>query len=261
MALGDRRDSSLFRWDALNRAQQISLGLAIAAAVVTVALLVYATVAPARSDAPGAPHIWVALASRLGVAQPSPTPLPASTPTLTPLRIGIVAGHHGNDSGTVCADGLTEAEVNLDIAQRVASALRLRGYVVDLLDEYDPRLNNYRALLLLSIHADSCEFINEEATGFKAARVLNSTVPEAEDRLVACLVDRYAARTGMHFHANSITPDMTSYHGFYEVAPETPSAIIEVGFLYLDRPLLTQRPDLIAQGIVDGITCFLTGSQ
>lgn len=252
---------SLFRWEALNRAQQISLGLAIVVAAIAMGLLVYAVVIPPRPETPGAPHLWVALASRLGVVQPSSTPPPVPTPTLTPLRIGIVAGHHGNDSGAVCADGLTESEVNLDIAQRVASTLRIRGYVVDVLEEYDSRLSNYRALLLLSIHADSCEFINQEATGFKVARVLNSTVPEAEDRLVACLVDRYAARTGMQFHANSITPDMTSYHGFYEVAPETPSAIIEVGFLYLDRPLLTQRPDMVAQGIVDGITCFLTGSQ
>src|SRR5262245_50486889 len=37
------------------------------------------------------------------------------------LRIGIVAGHSGNDSGAVCIDGngnvtLTEADVNLQVA-------------------------------------------------------------------------------------------------------------------------------------------------
>ena len=38
-----------------------------------------------------------------------------------PIRIGIIAGHKGNDSGAVCADGLTEVEVNENIAVRVVS--------------------------------------------------------------------------------------------------------------------------------------------
>lgn len=252
----DKRDHSFFRWNVLRRAQQVSLTLVVVTAILIVVLLIRAVVSPCR-DAPLSAQAGRApLASRLGVARPSPTPL--STPTPTPLRIGIVSGHRGSDCGAVCADGLTEAEVNFDIASRVASALRARGYEVDVLDEFDPRLTNYRALLLLSIHADSCEYINDEATGFKVARVLDSHVPEAEDRLVACLIEHYAARTGLRLHANSITPDMTSYHGFFEIAPDTPAAIIETGFLYLDRPFLTQRPDLAAQGIVEGIICFLT---
>ena len=56
---------------------------------------------------------------------------------------------------------------------------------VDVLDEFDPRLNGYRALLLLSIHADSCDYINDEATGFKVAHVFDSKVPDQEDKLVA----------------------------------------------------------------------------
>lgn len=254
----DEREPSLFRWDVLDQARRLSRLLAIGVTLATVVLSVYLMTCPAPPDAPGAPHAWVRI---LNPAQPSPTPPPLPTATLTPLRIGIVAGHHGFDSGAVCEDGLTEAEINFDIAQRVAAMLRIRGYVVDVLEEYDTRLVNYRALLLLSIHADSCQYINDEATGFKAARVLDSKVPEAEDRLVACLAEQYAARTGLRFHANSITPDMTSYHGFYEIAPDTPAAIIEVGFMYLDRPLLTEQPERVAQGIVDGIVCFLTGAR
>ena len=52
---------------------------------------------------------------------------------------------------------------------------------------------------------------------------------------------------------------MTQYHTFYEIDPNTPGAIIEVGFMLADRTLLTQRPDLVAQGIIDGILCFLQG--
>ena len=50
---------------------------------------------------------------------------------------------------------------------------------------------------------------------------------------------------------------MTKYHAFYEIAPETPAAIIETGFMNLDRAVLTKRADSVAKGIVDGLVCFL----
>jgi len=172
-------------------------------------------------------------------------------------RVGIVAGHWGNDSGAVCEDGLTEQEVNFDIARRIMALLEARRYEVDLLQEFDPRLTGYQADALVSIHADSCDYINDIATGFKVARSVASYTPEAEDRLVRCLIDQYEAATGLGFHESSITPDMTSYHTFSEVAPETPAVIIEIGFLYLDRGILTGQPDRVASGITDGIVCFI----
>jgi len=75
--------------------------------------------------------------------------------------------------------------------------------------------------------------------------------------LVACISDRYAKTTGLPFHYNSITPDMTSYHAFNEIDPQTTAAIIETGFLNLDRKILTEQPDLVAQGVTAGILCFL----
>src|ERR1700690_3056940 len=61
---------------------------------------------------------------------PAGAPVPA-------LRIGIVAGHSGNDSGAVCVDSngkvtLTEADVNMEIAKLVQKKLVDRGYQVDL---------------------------------------------------------------------------------------------------------------------------------
>jgi N-acetylmuramoyl-L-alanine amidase len=183
---------------------------------------------------------------------------PASAPTeVITHRIGIVSGHRANDSGTVCADGLTEAQVNFDIATRVASFLRADGYTVDILDEFDSRLKGYRGLLLLSIHADSCTYINDLATGFKVARALASRQPEASDHLVACLTQHYQEATQLRFHHRTVTRDMTEYHGFNELDASTPAAIIEIGFMYLDRPILTRKPELVAQGIVDGLKCFL----
>src|SRR4030067_1344067 len=72
-----------------------------------------------------------ALAPRVGTELAS---LPTSTPRPRPL-IGVVAGHWGNDSGAVCADGLTEVELNLDIASRVKAILAPLGYDVEVLKE------------------------------------------------------------------------------------------------------------------------------
>jgi N-acetylmuramoyl-L-alanine amidase len=177
------------------------------------------------------------------------------------IRIGIVSGHAGNDSGAVCVDGngqvtLTEADVNLKIAAIVQQKLTEAGFQVDLLREFDSRLNGYRALAIVSIHNDSCEYINDQATGFKVAAALSSTDPNRANRLTACLVDRYHRATNLTFHAGSITGDMREYHAFREIDPSTVAAIIETGFLNLDREILTKRTDLVAAGIVDGILCF-----
>jgi N-acetylmuramoyl-L-alanine amidase len=172
-------------------------------------------------------------------------------------RIGLVSGHRGNDTGTICADGLTEASVNFDHATRTADTLRAAGYQVDILDEKDERLKNYEALAFVSIHADSCAYINDQATGYKVARSIHSAVPQIEDRLVSCLTSRYAQATGMRFHRNTVTHNMTEYHGFYKIGAKTPSAIIETGFMNRDRDMLTKRADVVAAGISNGILCFL----
>ena len=177
------------------------------------------------------------------------------------LRVGIVAGHAGNDPGAVCVDGngdvtLTEADVNLEIAAIVQGQLIERGFQVDLLREFDSRLNGYRGLAIVSIHNDSCEYINDQATGFKVAAALNTPDVNRANRLTACLVDRYYRATSLTFHAGSITSDMREYHAFREIDPSTIAAIIETGFLNLDREILTKQTDRVAAGVVDGILCF-----
>lgn len=182
---------------------------------------------------------------------------PTPTPRPRPL-IGIVAGHWGNDSGAVCpSDGLTEAEINLNVATRVKEELTAAGFDVDLLEEYDDKLEGYNALALVSIHADTCEYIDDNATGFKVAPSLASAAPEKASRLVACLSSRYQEITGLRFHPGSVTSHMSSYHAFNEINTNTTAAIIETGFLNLDRQILTQRPDLIADGITQGILCYI----
>lgn len=196
-------------------------------------------------------------------AQASTTPLETSWPTITPsprARIGIVAGHWGNDSGAVCApdlNGTKEVDVNLRIATLVQQQLIKEGYEVDLLEEFDKRLVQYQSIALVSIHNDSCDFINNEATGYKVAAAPDSPYPEKAKRLTDCLVQRYGAATGMVYHPNTITPDMTSYHAFNEIHTTTTAAIIETGFLNLDYRKLTEETEQVANGVTAGILCYI----
>jgi N-acetylmuramoyl-L-alanine amidase len=192
--------------------------------------------------------------------QANPT-LVAQQPIVNPVqnntgRIGIVSGHWNNDAGSVCPNGLKEADVNLTIASLVQQKLTKEGFQVDLLEEFDSRLTQYQAIALVSIHNDTCEYLNDAATGFKIAAALESAYPEKTDRLTACMIDRYAATTGLAFRIGN-TNDMTYYHAFNEVNTETPAVIIEAGYLNLDQQILTTRPDLIADGIVNGLLCYI----
>ena len=199
-----------------------------------------------------------------------PTESPTSLPTPNWLRrIGIVAGHRGpeNDPGAVCIDEngevyLTEAEINFDVAQRVVQNLRALGYSVDLLDEFDPRLADYQAAALLSIHSNSHRYgcnpypDAEEPTGFIIAKA--SARPEGgeDTRLAECVALYYQQTTSLE-RRFSLTLDMTDYHSFREIHPNTPAAIIELGFMWGDQALLTEKPDTIAQGLTNGLQCYL----
>ncbi len=169
------------------------------------------------------------------------------------LDVAIIAGHKGNDSGAVCKDGLTEAEINLKVAELVAAGLSREGIQVDIMDEFDRRLRGLKADALVSIHSDSCE---SDFSGFKVASEEGGTA--ASERLANCLWDKYEAATALERHYATITENMTNYHAFREISLETPAAIIELGFLKADRELLTEEPERAARGITDGILCFLT---
>lgn len=198
----------------------------------------------------------------------TPRPLsgePAVSTPQPPPRIGIVAGHLGNDSGAVCADEnnlptLTEQELNLKIAKLVQQKLSA-NFEVDLLQEYDTRLFGYRAAALVSIHNDSCDYVNDQATGFKVAEAKDTHDINRARRLTACLVARYMDSTGLMYHFGSITGDMTDYHTFSEIDPTTTAAIIETGFLNLDRDYLTTHTEEVADGIVRGILCFINNEN
>jgi len=172
-------------------------------------------------------------------------------------RIGIVAGHYGSDPGAVCSNGVTEAELNLEIATLVQKDLSDQGYKVDLLEEFDDRLYGYQGAVVLSIHLDSCNYVNDQATGFKVAAALSEQNYTASQRLVSCLSARYNETTNLPYHAGSVTDDMTYYHAFTEIDPNTVAAIIEAGFMNMDYRFLTEKTDLVSEGIAAGILCYL----
>ena len=194
-----------------------------------------------------------------------------SVPTIVPTpnwlkRIGIVSGHRGPqvppDPGAVCPDGLTEASINFGVAQLVVRNLRQHGYSVDLLDEFDPRLDNYQAAALLSIHANTCQvWPGEVVSGYLIARAAaRNSARGDDDVLVNCVSQYYAQTTGLQ-RREGVTVDMSDYHTFREINPLTPAAIIELGFLLADRDILTGQQDKLADGITNGILCFLEPSQ
>jgi N-acetylmuramoyl-L-alanine amidase len=201
--------------------------------------------------------------NELGLAQATPRATTFPTPIPTPnwlRRIGIVSGHRGPqqppDPGAVCPDGLTEAEINFAVAQYVVRNLRAQGYSVDLLDEFDPRLEGYQAAALVSIHANTCQDFGEPVSGFMIARAAARTSVGADDILVECVARKYEPATDLP-RRFELTIDMTDYHSFREIHPLTPAAIIELGFMLGDREVLVNRQEEMAQAITEGVVCFL----
>lgn len=207
------------------------------------------------------PNEFISNSARQGLSVAMATEAATQMPTALPTpnwaqRIGVVAGHRGNDSGAVCPDGLTEAEINLSVAERVVTNLRGLGYTVDLLDEFDPRLNDYQAAALVSIHANTCRDFGEPVSGFIIAASVGRISSRMEDtKLVECIARTYEAATQLTRRMET-TVDMTDYHTFREIHSLTPAAIIELGFMLGDRALLTEQPELLAQGISDGVVCY-----
>ena len=186
----------------------------------------------------------------------------SETPIVT-LHVGLVVGHWGHDVGAICPEslgGFREVDINYTIADLTRQYLQSEGVNVDLLKEFDEQLKEYKGDALISIHADTCEYIPELGTGYKIAEAVDNKRPEQAARLMACLNNRYGSITGLRYD-HRVTPDMTSYHAFSEVDPNTPAVIIETGYMNQDRELLTKNPSLVARGITAGIMCYLNREE
>ena len=184
-------------------------------------------------------------------------------PTLLPneqSRIGIIAGHWGVDSGHLCGpelNNLREVDVNLRVATMVRDNLTANGYQVDLLQEFDSALNDYVGLALLAIHTNTCEYVNDLATGFKVANVGKVAYPAEALKLDQCMIDRYAKRTELAYLGNTASSDSENFYNYSTLNDYTTAALIEIGYLNLDYRQLTENTEQVARGITEGLLCYL----
>ena len=197
-------------------------------------------------------------------------PLPKGLP-IGPRRVGIQVGHWKTDEAPTeltklvvqtgaSWEGVNEVDVNLDIAQRVAVILNANGIAVDLLPTTVPP--GYLADAVVALHADS-DGVGENS-GFKMAH--NARRGSYEDALLGAIKSTYAKATGLDYDVTHISRNMLGYYVFswtrfqHAVSPFTPGVILEMGYLSNDddRALLLEKPDVVAQGISDGILKFLS---
>lgn len=201
-------------------------------------------------------------------AAPTVTVTPSTEPVDSgPLRVGLQAGHWKNlelpdeferlreQGGGATVGSITEWEVNLDIAQRIAKRLEAEGIIVDILPATIPQ--NYSADLFVSIHADGNE--DTSVTGFKVAP--SELDPTNRAELASGTIESsYKAATNMTLDPN-VTADMTRYYAFnyirfhHSIAESTPGVIVEVGYLTSakDRRTIVANPEVSAEGVATGI--------
>ena len=190
-----------------------------------------------------------------------------ATPLATPkwnYRIGIISGHRGFDSGAICTDArgrvlLREVDINFSVATRVVANLKAENYTVDLLDESDPRLDNYQADALVSIHANTCQDFGELVTGYIIAKPEARPDHGLDAFLRECVALNYGALVPLQRSYN-LTDNMTNYHVWRMIHPLTPGVILEMGYMLADQEILTTQHDLLAHAISNGIRCFLETS-
>lgn len=199
----------------------------------------------------------------------SPIRVPRPIVPPGPRRVGLQAGHWQTElvpeelrrlehATGASGGGVAEAKVNLDIANRVVALLRAHGYHVDVLPTTVP--TNYLADVFLSLHADGSA--DPGMRGFKAAH--GSRRGPYEGQLVQAVVEEYGRATGLPVDP-IVSRNMRGYYAFSwsrfqsSVAPHTPAAILEMGFLSnaADRSLLLGRPDVVATGVANGVLRFL----
>lgn len=187
-------------------------------------------------------------------------PTPVNLDEVAPasiMRVGIQSGHYKHNEGNVCPDGIREVDVAYVIANKTSMLLAVSGITVEILNEYDLRLINYKADALISIQTGSCTDTSAAISGFKIGTSLSTVIPDKVNLLAACLAEQYQLNTGLAFRYRVITDDEIESHTFLDVNPQTPVVMIEAGSLAVDRAILIDGADRAANGIAAGIICYL----
>ena len=196
-------------------------------------------------------------------------PIPKVLP-VGPRRVGIQVGHWKTDDAPAelrslvpqtgaAWEGVTELDINLDVARRLAVILNTKGIAVDILPVTVPA--GYVADAVIALHVDSDGV--GYWSGFKLAH--NARRGPFEDALLSDVKNAYAQATGMSYDAEHVSRNMLGYYLYnwsryqHAVSPYTPGILIEMGYVSNDddRALMLDHPDLLASGIADGILKFL----
>lgn len=163
-----------------------------------------------------------------------------------------------NSTGTRWGD-VTEADLNLDIVNRIKPLLEAQGVVVDVIPATVPIA--YDADAFVAIHADGSA--SAAARGWKLATPWRTS--EASRALMNAVAAAYGPATGLPEDVGGVTVNMKGYYAFnyrrhqHAIARTTPAIIVEMGFMTnaADRSVLFGQPDRVARGIADGIMAYL----
>lgn len=204
------------------------------------------------------------------LASPTAIPTPSPRPAGTPPRVGLQVGHlNSQDLPEELArlrtstgarwGGVTEAELNLDIANRVKPLLEAHGVVVDILPATVPPA--YDADAFIAIHADGSQ--SGAARGWKLATPWRTS--QASRALLEAVAAAYGPATGLPQDTGGVTVNMRGYYAFnyrrhtHAIARTTPAIIVEMGFMTsaADRGVLFGQPDRVARGIAEGVLAYL----
>jgi len=132
----------------------------------------------------------------LGPARPTPTPAPVRAPVVRrtgPRPIVVDPGHGGDDIGAQSSNGLTEKELTLAVARRLARVLEGRGYAVRLTRDSDQSralldrtalANRLEAPVFVSLHANASTF-----SSVSGAETYYMSLDRATDEAAAATAD------------------------------------------------------------------------
>ena len=132
----------------------------------------------------------------LGPARPTPTPAPVRAPVVRrtgPRPIVIDPGHGGDDIGARSGNGLSEKELTLAVARRLARVLESRGHAVRLTRDGDQSralidrtalANRLEAPVFVSLHANASTF-----SSVSGAETYYMSLDRASDEAAAATAD------------------------------------------------------------------------
>lgn len=184
-------------------------------------------------------------------AKPTPTPTPSAVHTVC-----VDAGHGGSDTGAVYKD-ITEAQENLDIAQRLEALLTTAGYTVVMTrsDMATTLSNSQRAAICNTAHADVLVSVHLNAsTDHTIDYTIGLYGKQTKDKIWARKVN--TAMSALGITNNGIT----NYADGMLLKATMPATLAETVFLSSDTEysLLTDgtgnRQQEIAQALFNGIT-------